>query len=61
MKVKYPLYIDSFSFATEIPHEDEKEFLTEIFTIFSHKHVIEAYKEVQEHNPDLFPPLQEEQ
>lgn len=61
MKVKYPLYIDSFSFATEIPHEDEKEFLTEIFMIFASHHVIEAYKEVQQRNPDLFPPLLEEQ
>ena len=61
MKIKYPLYIDSFTFATEIPHEDEKEFLTEIFMIFTSRHVIEAYKEVQQRNPDLFPPLLEKQ
>ena len=61
MKIKYPLYIDSFTFATEIPHEDEKEFLTEILMIFTSRHVIEAYKEVQQRNPDLFPPLLEEQ
>ena len=61
MKIKYPLYIDSFTFATEIPHEDEKEFLTEMFMIFTSRHVIEAYKEVQQRNPDLFPPLLEKQ
>lgn len=61
MKIKYPLHIDSFTFATEIPHEDETEFLTEIFMIFASHHVIEAYKEVQQRNPDLFPPLLEKQ
>lgn len=61
MKIEYPLCIDSFDFAQEIPEEGETEFLTEIFTIFNHQHVIEAYKEVQQRNPDLFPPLLEEQ
>ena len=61
MKIKYPLYIDSFTFATEIPLEDEKEFLTDIFMSFTCRHVIEAYKEVQQRYPHLFPPLLEEQ
>lgn len=60
MKIKYPLHIDSFTFATEIPDKDETEFLTEIFMIFNHQHVIEAYKEVQKRDPDLYPPLLEE-
>ena len=61
MKIEYPLCIDTFDFAQATPHEDEKEFLTEIFMIFTSRHVIEAYKEVQQRNPDLFPPLLEEQ
>ena len=61
MYIKYPLYIDINLLASDVPYEDRTNFLIDIFTIFSHKHVIEAYKEVQEHNPDLFPPLLEEQ
>ena len=61
MKIEYPLCIDTFDFAQATPDEDEKEFLTEIFMIFNHQHVIEAYKEVQQRNPDIFPPLLEEQ
>lgn len=61
MKIEYPLYIDSFDFAQATPDEDETEVLIELFTIFAHEHVIEAYKEVQQNNPDLFPPLQEKQ
>ena len=44
-----------------IPDKDETEFLIELFLIFNHQHVIEAYKEVQQHDPDLFPPLLEKQ
>mgnify|MGYP000915142059 CR=1 FL=1 len=61
MMIKYPLYIDTFTVATDIPDKDETEFLTEVFMIFNHQHVIEAYKEVQQRNPDLYPPLLEEQ
>ena len=61
MMIKYPIFVDSYALFQEIPEEGETEFLTEIFTIFNHQHVIEAYKEVQQHNPDLFPPLQEKQ
>lgn len=60
MKIEYPLYIDSDTLATEVPLEDEKEFLIELFTTFARQHVIEAYKEVQQENPDLYPPLLEE-
>lgn len=59
MKIEYPLYIDSFDFAQVTPDEDETEVLIELFTIFAHEHVIEAYKEIQKRYPDLFPPLQE--
>ena len=59
MKIEYPLCIDSFDFAQATPDEDETEVLTEIFTIFAHEHVIEAYKEIQKRYPDLFPLLQE--
>ena len=61
MKIEYPLYIDSDTIAREVPLEDEKEFLTDVFMIFTSRHVIEAYKEVQQRNPHLFPPLLEEQ
>lgn len=61
MKIEYPLYIDSFDFAQATPDEDETEVLIELFTIFAHEHVIEAYKEIQKRDPDLFPPLLEEQ
>ena len=61
MKIEYPLCIDTFDFAQATPDEYETEVLIELFMIFSHKHVIEAYKEVQQRNPDLFPPLLEEQ
>lgn len=61
MRIKYPLYIHTLDFVTEIPDEDETEFLIELFLIFDHQHVIEAYKEVQQHDPDLFPPLLEKQ
>lgn len=61
MMIKYPIYIDSYSLLQEIPYEDETEFLIEAFTVFNHQHVIEAYKEVQKDNPDLYPPLLEEQ
>ena len=59
MKIDYPLYIDSFDFAQATPDEDETEVLIELFTIFAHEHVIEAYKEVQQREPDIFPPLLE--
>lgn len=61
MKIEYPRYIDSLDFVTEIPYEDETEFLIELFSITASRHVIEAYKEVQQRNPDLYPPLLEEQ
>ena len=61
MKIKFPLHIDTCAFAMGVPEEDETEFLIELFIIFDHQHVIEAYKEVQQRNPDLFPPLLEEQ
>lgn len=61
MKIEYPLCIDSFDLALEIPDEDETEFLIELFTTFAHQHVIEAYKQVQQSDPRLFPPLLEEQ
>lgn len=61
MKIEYPIYVESYSLLQEIPDEGETEFLTEIFMVFNHQHVIEAYKEVQQENPDLFPPLLEEQ
>ena len=59
MNIEYPLNIDSFDFAQAIPDEDETEVLIDLFTIFAHEHVIEAYKEIQKRYPDLFPPLQE--
>ena len=59
--MKIPLHVDSYTLAMKIPHGDETEFLTELFTIFSHHHVIEAYKDIQQRNPDLFPPLLEKQ
>ena len=61
MKIEYPLCIDSFDLALEIPDEDETEFLIELFTTFAHQHVIEAYKQVQQSDPHLFPPLLEKQ
>lgn len=61
MKIEYPLYIDSFDFAQATPDEDETEVLIELFKIFYTQHVIEAYKEIQKRDPDLFPPLLEEQ
>ena len=61
MKIKFPLHIDTCAFAMGIPDKDETEFLIELFLIFNHQHVIEAYKEVQQHDPDLYPPLLEEQ
>ena len=61
MKIEYPLYIDSFDFAQATPDEDETEVLIELFTIFTHEHVIEAYKEIQKRYPELFPPLLEKQ
>lgn len=61
MMIKYPIYVDSYSLLQEIPEEGETEFLSEVFTVFNHQHVIEAYKEVQQENPDLFPPLLEKQ
>ncbi len=59
MKIEYPLYIDTL--ATEVPLEDETEFLIELFKVFSSKHVIGAYKNIQKKRPDLYPPLLEEQ
>lgn len=61
MMIKYPIFVESYSLFQEISDEDETEFLSEAFTIFAHEHVIEAYKQVQQYNPDLFPPLQEKQ
>ena len=61
MKIEYPLCIDTFDFAQATPDEDETEVLIELFMIFAHEHVIEAYKEIQKRDPDLFPPLLEEQ
>ena len=61
MKIKYPLFILSYNLFQDLPSEDETEFLSEAFSIFNHQHVIEAYKEAQQRNPDLFPPLLEEQ
>lgn len=61
MKIKFPLHIDTCAFAMGVPDEDETEFLIELFLIFDHQHVIEAYKEVQQHDPNIFPPLLEEQ
>lgn len=61
MKIEYPLYIDSFDFALATPEDDETEVLIDLFSMFAHQHVIEAYKKVQQENPDLYPPLLEEQ
>lgn len=61
MKIEYPLCIDTFDFAQATPDEDETEVLIELFMIFAHEHVIEAYKEIQKRDPDLFPPLLEKQ
>ena len=57
MKIEYPLYIDSLDFALMTPDEDETEVLIDFFATFSHQHVIEAYKNIQEKKPDLSPPL----
>lgn len=59
MKIKYPLFIFSYNLFQDLPSEDETEFLSEAFSVFNHQHVIEAYKEAQQRNPDLFPPLLE--
>ena len=61
MQVKITTYIDPYCFALNGPVEHQKGFLIELFKIFYTQHVIEAYKEVQKRDPDLFPPLQEEQ
>lgn len=61
MQVKITTYIDPYCFALNVPVEHQKEFLIELFKIFYSEHVIEAYKEVQQRNPYLFPPLLEEQ
>lgn len=61
MMIKYPIFVDSISLLRGVSNEDKIEFLIEVFTASNHQHVIEAYKEVQQHNPDLFPPLLEEQ
>ena len=61
MKVRFTTYIDPYHFAPNVPYEDQKEFLIELFRVFSIQHVIEAYKEIQQRNPHLFPPLLEEQ
>lgn len=61
MKIEYPLYIDSFDFALATPEDDETEVLIDLFSMFAHQHVIEAYKDIQQRNPDLFPPLLEKQ
>ena len=61
MMIKYPIYIYSYNLFQDLPDEDETEFLSEAFSIFNHQHVIEAYKEVQQKYPDLFPPLLEKQ
>lgn len=61
MKIEYPLYIDSDTLATEVPLEDETDFLIELFKVFASRHVIEAYKQVQQSYPRSFPPLLEEQ
>ena len=61
MQVRFTTYIDPYHFALNVSPKHQKEFLIELFKIFYSEHVIEAYKEVQQHNPDLFPPLLEEQ
>lgn len=61
MKVRFTSDIDTYNFAINVSFEDQEEFLFELFKVFSSKHVIEAYKEVQQESPDLFPPLLEEQ
>lgn len=60
MKVRFITYIDPYHFALNVSPKHQTEFLIELFKIFYSKHVIEAYKEVQQHNPDLYPPLLEE-
>ena len=60
MKIEYPLYIDSFVFALATPEDDETEVLIDLFSMFAHQHVIEAYKDIQKRRPDLYPPLLEE-
>lgn len=61
MQVKITTYIDPYCFALNVPVEHQKGFLIELFKIFYTQHVIEAYKEVQQENPDIFPPLLEKQ
>ena len=61
MQVKITTYIDPYCFALNVSFEHQKEFLIELFKVFSSQHVIEAYKEIQQRNPDLFPPLLEKQ
>ena len=61
MQVRFTTYIDPYHFALNVSFEHQKELLIELFKTFSSQHVIEAYKEVQQRNPDLFPPLLEEQ
>jgi hypothetical protein len=61
MKVRFTTYIDPYHFALNVSPKHQKEFLIELFKVFFSQHVIEAYKEVQKRDPDLFPPLQEKQ
>ena len=61
MKVRFTTYIDPYHFALNVSPKHQKEFLIELFKIFYSEHVIEAYKEVQQRNPDTYPPLLEEQ
>lgn len=61
MQVRFTTYIDPYHFALNVSPKHQKEFLIELFKIFYSEHVIEAYKEVQQRNPDLFPPLLEKQ
>lgn len=61
MQVRFTTYIDPYCFALNVPVEHQEEFLVELFKVFSSRHVIEAYKQVQQSDPRLFPPLLEEQ
>ena len=60
MQVRFTTYIDPYHFALNVSFEHQKELLIELFKTFSSQHVIEAYKEVQKRDPDLYPPLLDE-
>lgn len=61
MKIRFTSYIGPYLFPINISVEGQEESLIELSRVFSSRHVIEAYKEVQQRYPDLFPPLQEKQ